>query len=68
MLTSTRTFIYSSRPPEVSLRGFPPDGSPPSWAGCAGRDRDHVSSQKLRETLCTLLGGRCAEETALGCR
>ena len=29
-------------------------------------DRDHVSSQKLRETLCTLLGGRCAEETALG--
>ena len=29
-------------------------------------DRDHVSSQKLRETLSTLLGGRCAEETALG--
>ena len=29
-------------------------------------DRDHVSSQKLRETLCTLLGGRCAEVTALG--
>ena len=29
-------------------------------------DRDHVSSQKLRETLSTLLGGRCAEETARG--
>ena len=29
-------------------------------------DLDHVSSQKLRETLSTLLGGRCAEETALG--
>ena len=29
-------------------------------------DRDHVSRQKLTETLSTLLGGRCAEETALG--
>ena len=29
-------------------------------------DRDHVSRQRLEETLATLLGGRCAEETALG--
>ena len=29
-------------------------------------DRDHVSRQKLVETLSTLLGGRCAEQTALG--
>jgi cell division protease FtsH len=29
-------------------------------------DRDHVSRQRLVETLSTLLGGRCAEETALG--
>ena len=29
-------------------------------------DRDHVSRQRLVETLATLLGGRCAEETALG--
>ena len=29
-------------------------------------DRDHVSHQRLVETLSTLLGGRCAEETALG--
>ncbi len=29
-------------------------------------DRDHVSRQKLAETLSTLLGGRCAEQTALG--
>ncbi len=29
-------------------------------------DRDHVSRQRLEETLSTLLGGRCAEETALG--
>ena len=29
-------------------------------------DRDHVSQKRLEETLSTLLGGRCAEETALG--
>ena len=29
-------------------------------------DRDHVTRQRLVETLSTLLGGRCAEETALG--
>ena len=29
-------------------------------------DRDHVSRQRLVETLSTLLGGRCGEETALG--
>ena len=29
-------------------------------------DRDHVSRQTLVETLSTLLGGRCAEQTALG--
>ncbi len=29
-------------------------------------DRDHVTRQRLAETLSTLLGGRCAEETALG--
>ncbi len=29
-------------------------------------DRDHVSRQRLEESLATLLGGRCAEETALG--
>ena len=29
-------------------------------------DRDHVSRQRLVETLSTLLGGRCDEETALG--
>ena len=29
-------------------------------------DRDHVTKQRLEETLSTLLGGRCAEETALG--
>lgn len=29
-------------------------------------DRDHVTRQRLEETLSTLLGGRCAEETALG--
>ncbi len=29
-------------------------------------DRDHVSRQRLVETLSTLLGGRCAEEAALG--
>ena len=29
-------------------------------------DRDHVSQRRLEETLSTLLGGRCAEETALG--
>ena len=29
-------------------------------------DRSHVSRQKLVETLSTLLGGRCAEEVALG--
>ena len=29
-------------------------------------DRDHVTRQRLTETLSTLLGGRCAEETALG--
>ncbi len=29
-------------------------------------DRDHVSRQRLVETLSTLLGGRCAEEEALG--
>ena len=29
-------------------------------------DRDQVSRQRLVETLATLLGGRCAEETALG--
>ncbi len=30
------------------------------------RDRDHVTRQKLMETLSTLLGGRAAEETMLG--
>ena len=29
-------------------------------------DRDHVSCQRLVETLSTLLAGRCAEDTALG--
>ena len=29
-------------------------------------DRSHMSRQKLVETLSTLLGGRCAEEVALG--
>ena len=29
-------------------------------------DRDHVSRQRLVETLSTLLGGRCGEEVALG--
>ena len=29
-------------------------------------DRSHVTRQRLVETLSTLLGGRCAEETALG--
>lgn len=29
-------------------------------------DRDHVTQLRLEETLSTLLGGRCAEETALG--
>lgn len=29
-------------------------------------DRDHVTRQRLTETLSTLLGGRCAEATALG--
>jgi len=29
-------------------------------------DRDHVSQKRLEETLATFLGGRCAEETALG--
>ena len=29
-------------------------------------DRDHVTRQRLEETLSTLLGGRCAEETVLG--
>ena len=29
-------------------------------------DRDHVTRQRLVETLSTLLGGRCAEQTALG--
>ena len=29
-------------------------------------DRDHVSQKRLEETLSTPLGGRCAEETALG--
>ena len=29
-------------------------------------DRDHVSRQRLEETLATLLGGRCAEQAALG--
>ena len=29
-------------------------------------DRDHVSQRRLEETLSTLLGGRCAEQTALG--
>ncbi len=29
-------------------------------------DRDHVSRQRLVETLSTLLGGRCAESVALG--
>ena len=29
-------------------------------------DRGHISRQRLTETLSTLLGGRCAEETALG--
>ena len=29
-------------------------------------DRDHVTRQRLVETLSTLLGGRCAEELALG--
>ncbi len=29
-------------------------------------DRDHVTQLRLEETLATLLGGRCAEETALG--
>ena len=29
-------------------------------------DRDHVSRQRLVETLSTLLGGRCAESIALG--
>ncbi|MGN0984895.1 MAG: ATP-dependent zinc metalloprotease FtsH [Candidatus Enterenecus sp.] len=29
-------------------------------------DRSHVSRQRLEETLSTLLGGRCAEEVALG--
>ncbi len=29
-------------------------------------DRAHVTRQRLVETLSTLLGGRCAEETALG--
>jgi len=29
-------------------------------------DRDHVTRQRLVETLSTLLGGRCAEDVALG--
>ncbi len=29
-------------------------------------DRSHITRQRLVETLSTLLGGRCAEETALG--
>jgi len=29
-------------------------------------DRDHVTQRRLEETLSTLLGGRCAEETVLG--
>ncbi|MDD6160581.1 MAG: ATP-dependent zinc metalloprotease FtsH [Oscillospiraceae bacterium] len=29
-------------------------------------DRSHVTRQRLTETLSTLLGGRCAEDTALG--
>ncbi len=29
-------------------------------------DRDHVSRRRLEETLSTLLGGRCAEQAALG--
>ena len=29
-------------------------------------DRDHVSRKRLEETLSTLLGGRCAEQAALG--
>ena len=29
-------------------------------------DRDHVTQKRLEETLSTLLGGRCAEQAALG--